>query len=249
MMKTAVPWWVSAGLFAIAGCADFTLVEPQPEEPLLAVHVDAVSDETTRYEVSAFFRRGTDDRGQPTELVDRALYVEGTPVLPGPETTPGILSYRWEQIRPTTSSRPDSVRVAFPVVASSPRTHSITIPVSSRDDPADISVTRGDELLLRVSPAGDATSELSGGVDFWILEIRQSCTGGGATAQFEIRGSGPFPAELRVPWRWLERLPITSIAACFRAFSSFQVVDSPYRANVSVTVRLMWRIQVVEPTI
>jgi hypothetical protein len=247
MMKTAVPWWVPAGLLALAGCDDFTLVEPQPEETLLAVHVNAVSDESTRYDLNALFRRGTDAGGHQTELVDRALYVEGTPVLPGPETTPGVWSYRWQETRVASGTHADSVHVAFPVIAASSRTHSVTIPVTRREDPADVDLTRGDDLLLRVSSVDGATPELSGGVDFWTLDIRPGCSGDGSLEQFTIRGRGPFPSELRVPWRWLETLPIDSMSACLRVFSSFQAIGSPYRAHVTVTVQLAWRIHLVGP--
>jgi hypothetical protein len=252
MMKATLRWWVPAALLALAACDDFTLVEPQPgpEEPLLSVHVGALSDETgsTRYDLNALFRRGTDARGVPTDVADRALYVEGAPILPEPETTPGMWSYRWQQTRATTGDGADSIHVAFPVIASSsPGTSSITIPVTRREDPADVRLTRGEDLVLRVSSADGAPPELSGGVEFWTLEIRQSCSGGDARTQFEIRGNSPYPSELRVPWQWLESVPGGSMSACFHAFSSFQVVGSPYRATVTVIAQLVWRIQVVEP--
>jgi hypothetical protein len=254
MMKTVLPWWVPAGLLALAACDDFTLVEPepQPEEPLLSVHVRALSNETesTRYELNALFRRGTNARGEPTEVAHRALYVEGAPILPERETIPGVWSYRWQQTRVTTGDGADSIRVAFPVIANlSPGTSSITIPVTRREDPVDVRLTRGEDLLLRVSSAAGAPPELSGGVGFWTLEIRQSCSGANPGPQFEIRGDGPHPSQLRVPWQWLERLPGSSMSACFRAFSSFQVVGSPYRATVTVIVELVWRIEVIEPAV
>jgi hypothetical protein len=223
------------------------LVEPQPEEPLLAISLAAMSDESSRYELNAFFRRGTDARGHPVELVDRALYVEGTPVVPGPERTPGIWSYRWQETRVATGAHADSVRVAFPVIAtSSSGAHSITIPVTRRVDPADVDLVRGEDLVLRVSSADGATAGLTGGVDFWTLDIRQSCVSGSGR-QFTITGTGPHPSELRVPWRWLEALPVGSVAACFRSFWSFQVAGSPYQASVTVSVQLAWRIHVVGP--
>lgn len=254
LLKTALRSWLFPGVLVLVACGDFTLVEPQPqpEEPLLSVHVSALSNETesTRYSLNALFHRGTNVRGEPTEVADRALYVEGTPVLPEPETIPGAWSYRWQQTRATTGDGADSIRVAFPVIAnSSPGTSSITIPLTRREDPVDVRLTRGEDLLLRVSSADDAPPELSGGVIFWTLEIRQSCSGGDPGPQFEIRGSSPYGSELRVPWQWLATLPGSSMSACFRAFSSFQVVGSPYRATVTVIVELVWRIQVVEPAI
>jgi hypothetical protein len=252
LLKTALRSWLFLGVLVLVACGDFTLVEPQPqpEEPLLSVHVSALSNETesTRYELSAYFRRGTDARGEPTEIADSALYVEGTPVLPEPETTPGAWLYRWQQTRAATGDGADSIRVAFPAIASSsPSTSSITIPVTRREGPVDVRLTRGQDLLLRVSSADGAPPGLSGALGFWTLEIRQSCSGGDPGPQFEIRGSSPYGSELRVPWQWLATLPGSSMSACFRAFSSFQVAGSPYRASVTVIVELVWRIQVIEP--
>jgi hypothetical protein len=246
-MTTALRWSLRAALLALVACDGLTLVEPPPDEPALSIHLDAVSDESSRYDLNALFRRGTDARGHPTELVDGALYVEGTAILPGAERTPGHWSYRWEEDRAATGDQRDSVRVVFPVIATSPHRHSMTIPIAARDGPANVGLTRGEDLVLRVSPPGGATPPPFGGVDFWTLEIRQSCSSNDSAAQFTISGRGPFPSELRVPWQWLETLPVGSMSACFRAFASYGVVGSPYLTGVSVTVRITWRIHVVEP--
>jgi hypothetical protein len=248
LLKTACRSWLLRGLLALVACGDFTLVEPQPEGPALNIHVDAVSDQSTRYDLNAAFRRGTDARGRPTEIVDRALYVEGTPVLPGPETQPGIWFYRWQETRTTTGDPASLVRVTFPVIAgSSTPAHFITIPITQRTDPADVDLGRGNDLVLHLALANRVTTGLSGGVDFWRLDIRETCSGIDSGPQFTITGTGPHPSELHVPWQWLETLVTGPMSACLQAHSSFEVAGSPYPAFVSVSVRLVWRIRIVVP--
>jgi hypothetical protein len=248
LLNTACRSWLVGSLLAFEACGDFTLVEPQREGPFLSIDVGAVSDESTRYDLNALFRRGTDARGRPTEVVDRALYVEGTPILPGPELQPGVWPYHWQETRTTAGDPAGLVLVGFPVIAgSSPSTHSITIPVTRRTDAADVDLPRGANLVLRLALANRVTTGLSGGVDFWMLDIRGSCSGNDSRPQFTISGTGPHPSELHVPWQWLETLSTGSMSACFRAFSSFEVAGSPYPANVSVSVRLAWRIRIVVP--
>jgi hypothetical protein len=241
-------WRPCAGLLALAACGDFTLVEPQPDGPFFSIQIVAVNDESTRYQVSAFFDRGRDADGSPTEVVDRALYIDGTPVLPEPERLPGFWSYGWEETR-ASDDRAESLRVVLPVIAgSSASALSITIPITRREDPFDINLVRNEDLVLRVSPQDAAPPGLSRGANSWTLEILRTCSGGDLTApQFKIDGSGGLPPELRVPWQWLEPLSISSTSACLRALSTFEVVGSPYLVHVSVFARLGWRIQIVAP--
>jgi hypothetical protein len=245
LLKTAWRSWLLGPLLALEACGDFTLVEPQPEGPRLHIHIAAVSDESTRYDLNAVFSPGTDARGRPTEVVDRALYVEGTAVLPGPEIQPGLLLYRWQQTRTTAG---DLISVTLPVIeGSSPSTPYITIPVTRRTDPAEVDLPRGANLVLGLALANGVTTGLVGGVELWTLEIRESCAGNESPPQFAITGRGPHPSELHVPWQWLEPLSTGSMSACFRAFSNFEVADSPYPANVSAAVGLAWRIRIVGP--
>jgi hypothetical protein len=251
LLRTPLRRGLPGILLALEACGDFTLVEPQPPEPeptALSVSLSAISDESTRYDLDAVFRPGTDASGEPTRVVDPALRVEGTPVLPDQEAEPGLWFYQWEHSRATTGDGVDSVRVTFPVVAnSSPATYSIAIPVPGRAGPADLGLIRGEDLLLRVTPAPDRPPGLSGRGDFWMLEIRQSCSVADSGPQVMITARGPYPSELRVPWQWLQALAAGPMSACFHAASSFEAVGSPYPASVGVVVRLAWRIQVVEP--
>jgi hypothetical protein len=232
------------GLFTLAACADVRLVEPSAEEePALSVHVAAVDDESSRYEVNALFRPGMDRRGRPTELADRALYVEGTPVLPVATRSPDTWSYRWQEAGP----RGDSLRLTFPVVAgSSPGAYSITVAVPRRDGPRDMDWTRGEDLVLRVSPASGDTPKLSGRILQWRLELGQSCSGSGTGPDFTVTGMHAYP-ELRVPWQWLETHAGVSLAACFHVVSSFEAAGAPYRSSVTVVAQVRWRIRVVAP--
>jgi hypothetical protein len=247
LLKAAGKAWLLGSLFTLAVCADFTLVDPQPgaEGPRLHISVGAVTDETTQYDLHALFSPGTDERGRPTEVIDRSLGVEGTLVLPGQETPQGVWLYRWQGTQTTT---PGLVLVTFPVIAgASPPTHSITIPVTRRTGPADVDLPRGTDLVLGISLANRVTTGLSGGVEFWTLEIRQSCSESMSRPQLTINGTGPLLSEVRVPWQWLEPLSTDQISACLQAFSSYQVAGSPYPANASAFVRLAWRVHVITP--
>ena len=247
LLKTARQSLLLGSLLALAACGDFKLVDPQPgaDGPRLIISISAVTDETTQYDLHALFSPGTDERGRPTEVVDRTLGVEGTPVLPERETSEGFWPYHWQGTQTTTAGL---VLVTFPVIAGTSTTpHSITIPVTRRADVADVDLPRGSELVLGLSLANRVTTGLSGGVEFWMLEIRQSCSDGSARPLLTINGTGPHPADVRVPWQWLEALSTDQLSACFTAFSSFRAAGSPYPADVGAFVRLAFRIHVVAP--
>ncbi len=247
LLKAARQSWLLGGLLALAACGDFTLVDPQPgaDGPRLSIQIVAVTDEITQYDLSAVFSPGTDERGHPTEVIDRALGVEGTPVLPERETQEGFWLYRWQGTQTTTAGL---VLVTFPIVAdASPSTHSITIPVTRRTGPTDVDLARGADLVLGLSLANRVTTGLSGGVEFWAVEIRQSCSDRNSPAQLTVTGTSPLLSELRVPWQWLEPLSSGQMSVCLQAFSSFEVAGSPYPANASAFVRLAWRVHIVTP--
>jgi len=237
---------VLSGLLALVACGDFELLEPEPEPPGLAIHVLVVSDETTRYVLSGFLRSGTDARGTPNDLLDAALYVDGAPVLGDVTSEPGIRQYDWERTATATGDRIDSIRVSFPVIAGvSSGAQSITIPIPQREGPRDVVLTRGEDLSLRVSAlASTAPLGLSGGLSFWALDVGRSCSGGGPGTFVSISGANALPADLRVPWSWLETLAADEVDACLRASTSFQVIDSPYFAIVILALEVAWRIRV-----
>ena len=247
LLKTAGQSWLLGSLLALAACGDFTLVDPQPgtDGPRLHISIVAVTDETTQYDLYALFSPGMDERGRPTEVIDRALRVEGAPVLPEQQTPDGFWSYRWRGTQTTTAGL---VLVTLPVIAgASPPAHSITIPVTSRTGPADVDLARGAELVLGISSANRVTTGLSGGVESWTLEIRPNCSESTSRPQLAIDGTGPFLSEVRVPWQWLEPLSTDQISACFQAFSSYEVAGAPYPASASAFVRLAWRIHIITP--
>jgi hypothetical protein len=247
LLKTARRSWLLRSLLALAAGGGVTLGDPQPgaDGPRLIISIGAVTNETTQYDLNAFFLPGTDERGRPTEVIDRTLGVEGTPVLPERETPQGFWLYRWQGTQTTTAGL---VLVTFPVIAgASPPTHSVTIPVTRRTGPADVDLPRGADLVLGTSLANRVTTGLSGGVEFWTLEIRQSCSDGNSRPQLTINGTGPLLSELRVPWQWLDPLSTDQVSACLQAFSSYEVAGSPYPANASAFVRLAWRIHIVTP--
>jgi hypothetical protein len=228
------------GLLTFAACGDFTLVEPEQEQPFLHIHVGALSDETTRYDLNAFFFGG-----QQIGIVDQALQVEGMRIPPVVDDTRGIWSYRWQGTRTTDVGQGDLVRVALPIPASSSAApFTITIPVTSRIDPLNVDLPRGTDLVLRVSLANRVTTGLSGGVEFWQLEVADSCWDVDSAPQVSLFGRAVHPSELRIPWQWIE-IAGASTSVCFTAFSSFEVAGSPYRASVGVSARLVWRIRVV----
>ncbi len=247
LLKTARQSWLHGALLALAACGDFTLVEPQSgaDGPRLSISISAVTDEITQYDLNALFSPGTNERGRPTEVIDRTLGVEGTPLLPERETQEGFWIYRWQGTQTTTAGL---VLVTFPIVAdASPSTHSITIPVARRTGPADVDLPRGADLVLGLSLANRVTTGLSGGVEFWALEIRPSCSDANSRPQLTLNGTGPLLSELRFPWQWLEPLSTDQMSVCLQAFSSFEVAGSPYPANVSAFVRLAWRVHIVTP--
>jgi hypothetical protein len=247
LLKTMGQAWLLGSLLALAACGDFTLVDPQAaaDGPRLQISIGAVTDETTQYDLHAVFSPGTDERGRATEVIDRTLGVEGTPVLPERETPEGFWLYRWQGTQTTTAGL---VLLTFPVIAgASPATHSVTVPVTRRTGPADIDLPRGSELILGISLANRVTTGLSGGVEFWQLEIRPSCSDGISRPQLTINGTGPLLSEVRIPWQWLEPLSTDQMSACLQAFSSYEVAGSPYPANASAFVRLAWRIRIVTP--
>jgi hypothetical protein len=249
MLLTGAPrTLLVASLLASAACGDFTLVDPLPEGPQLFVHLAAQSDESMRYNLDAAFRPGTDARGRPTEVVDPALYVEGAPVLPDTETRFGLWVYHWQQT-PTTGDPDGLVLVTFPLLAgSAPPAHSITIPVTRRTGPADVDLPRGSTLVLGVALANRVTTGLSGGVNSWTLQIRQSCSGNDPGPPLvQIVGYEAHPSELQVPWDWLGAPSTGSLAACFQVSSFFDVVSAPYPANVGVSAQIAWRIHIVDP--
>ncbi len=249
-MTTTRRTWFLASAIALAACYDVTLVEPDVgETPQLGISILAVTSATARYDLYANLSRGRDRRGEPTAFIDDKLYVEATPISPDPETTEGISVYRWQPAEVPAAAAPAVLNVAFPVLAGLSTSHfSVRIPVPQRVGPAEVEWTRGNDLLLRVSPPDGSTSQLSGGFRSWSLDIGESCEGSLSGPPLRISGEGSHPNELRVPSQWVDSHEATSLAACLRSFASFEVVDSPYLAYVSMFVQLHWQIRVVNPT-
>lgn len=233
---------------ATTGCGDFTLVEPPPglaTEPLLSVVLEANRSEDSHYVLRAFFFPGADFRGQLAEVADRFLYVEGNAVQPRPETDPRFFDYEWEQTRSDGGVGADSLRIQLPVLAGSPQPGPVvTIPFPGREGPAEVTWAEGEDLRLRISPAVVTTDQLMGGIVDWRLDLGLACggsTGGGQ--QLFVTGRGPYPPELRVPWEWLGDAAQAPTAACFRVSIPYRVLNTPYRVEVYVNLRLDWRLR------
>jgi hypothetical protein len=242
MMQTRRRRFVLGGLVVLASCGDFTLVEPAGGEgPFLAINLAVSSDASSRYTLNALFRSGRTDGGEPIGIIDDRMYVDNIPVPPGPATPLGFLPYFWQETRPGSGA----LRVTFPVVAGSPAAlPAVTIPVIQRTDLASVDWTRGDDLVLHVMvPA--PTPELSGGMENWTLEIGPACGPTQTSPPLTVRGTGQSPSELRVPSEWLNAFAESPLSACLQAFSSFDVVGSPYPTLVTVFVQLVWQIQVI----
>jgi hypothetical protein len=240
-------------LVAAVGCGDFTLVEPDsvpgPTEPLMSVYVGVDRSDSSRYELTAFFYRGLASGGGPNEAADRAFYVEGTALQPTLVTTSGseFWRYDWKEIRADSGAGADSLRIRPPVLAGSPLPGiDVTIPVPAREGPADVTWAEGQDLRLRVSSVVVAPTQLSVEHRDWTLELGDGCGGAGPSRPLLVaQGSGgAYPSEFRVPWEWLLSVTPAPTAACLRLVSGYHVSNAPYRMDVSVGVRLAWRIHV-----
>jgi hypothetical protein len=234
-------------LVAAVSCSDFSLVEPevlpQPAESLMSVLLRADRSDVSRYELEAIFVRGRDAHGQPIEVADRHLYVEGDAVQPTVESGGfEFWRYEWETTRTDGGGQADSLRIRPPVLegASLPGL-TVTIPIAAREGPADVTWAEGEDLRLRVSPRIGTTPQLSAGLTDWTLELGDTCQGSSGQRLF-IAGQGTFPSEFRVPREWLMSFTPAPAAACLRAVSSYRVSDAPYRIDVFVELRLTWRI-------
>jgi hypothetical protein len=247
-MKTSLRSRLAGALLPLTACGDFTLVDPSPggAEPGFFIHINVVSEATTRYLLSAILSRGTGGRGQ-LEFADKRLFVNATPILPQ-EQSSDALFYNWEATRTTAGTDAASLRLTFPTLATSPTNEfSVAIPIDERQGAQDIEWRRGEDLVLRILQPPGASAELSGGAEQWDLRLGQACSGGGSDIHFTLFASGPYPSELRVPSQWLEPHAGNELPGCFQAISLYEVVGSPYPASVSVAVRLSWRIRVVRP--
>jgi hypothetical protein len=237
------------GLLVTAiSCSDFALVEPErglPTEPSIGVLLRADRSASSRYELNAFFFRGLDSRGQPGELADRVLYVEGNAVQPSPGPGSEFWLYDWEETRTDGGVQADSLRIRPPVLVGSPLPGiTVTIPIAGREGPADVTWAEGEDLRLHVSPAISATTQLSGGPTDWTLELGDACGGAATSRPVFVAGQGTYPAEFRVPWEWLRSATPAPAAACLRVSSRYRVSNAPYRTDVHVDVHLTWRIRV-----
>jgi hypothetical protein len=235
------------GLLVAASCSDFTLVEPEralPTEPSISVLLRADRFASSRYELSAFFYRGLDSRGLPSELADRDLYVEGNARQPSIQTGSELWHYDWEETRADGGVQADSLRIRPPVIAGSPLPGiTVTIPIAGREGPADVTWAEGEDLRLHVSPAIRATAQLSGGPTDWTLELGDACGGAGTSRPLFATGRGAYPAEFRIPWEWLLSATPAPAVACLRVSSRYRVLNAPYRMDVNVDVHLTWRIR------
>jgi hypothetical protein len=236
-------------LVAATSCSDFSLVapEPAPEQtaPIMSVLVDVERSDSSRYRVGGFFFRGLDSLGRLNEPADRALYVDGNAVQPSFERDPRWWRYEWEEVRSDGGTGADSVRIRPPMLAGSPLPAvTVTIPIASREGPADVVWSEGEDLRLNVPPVG-ARPELSAVGSDWMLELADSCSGAATSRPVSVQGRGTHPSELRIPWTWLPSTIPAPMVACLRAFSAFRVSNAPYRVDVLVHLHLTWRIQVV----
>lgn len=251
MLLRIARWpWATGCLLALGACGDFTLVEPPRQEPWLAISIRASGVEPTHYDLVALFSRGQNAGGGPMEVVDNALSVEGTRVLPEEDSPPGAWSYRWEWTRTAAEDPNGLVRITLPVIPLlSMSSQSVTVPVTRRAGPADVELPRGSDLVLGLALSNRVTTNLVGSVEFWSLEIKEDCAvpdSGPRLPRFTMQGTSSHPAELRVSWPVLEQILSSPMSACFSASSFYEVAGSPYPANVSVRVQLAWRINVTE---
>ena len=236
-------------LVAATGCSDFTLVEPDPAQPLtqpsMSVLVTANRSDISRYELSAFLVRGIDSRGQPIDPADPAVYVEGTALEPTVDTGSDLWRYDWAGTRTDGGAQVDSLRLRPPVLAGSPLPGlTVTIPIGARDGPADATWAQGDDLRLHVSSSTGATPQLSEETTDWMLELGDTCDAFSTSRPIFVLGRGAFPAELRIPWEWLRNSTPVPAAACLRVVSRYRVSNAPYRIDVFVELHLAWRIHV-----
>jgi hypothetical protein len=235
-------------LVAAINCSDFTLVEPETApavEPAMSVLLRADRSGSSHYELSAVFFRGADSRGRPGELADRALYVEGNALQPRIETGSEVWRYDWEETRADEGVQADSLRIRPPVLAGSPLPGvTVTIPITGREGPADVTWAEGEDLRLHVSPAVAATTQLSAESSDWTLDLADACGGAGRSRPLSVVGRGAYPPEFRVPWEWLASATPAPAVACLRALSRYRVLNAPYRMDLFVDLQLTWRIHV-----
>jgi len=235
-------------LVAATSCRDFTLVGPESAQqpPQASVFLTVDRFDSSRYVLGAFFFRGVDSRGHFGELADPALYVEGSALQPRINAGSELWDYNWEETRADGGVHADSLRIRPPVLAGSPLPGvTVTIPITGREGPADVTWAEGEDLRLQVSPPIGATPPLSGGPTDWILELGDACGGAGTSRPLIVQGHGAYPAEFRVPWEWLLSVTPAPAVACVRMLFGYRVSNAGYPLDVIVDLHLTWRIHVV----
>ena len=237
---------VLLGLVALnLSCRGFDLVGPQAGvQPWLSVGLQVTRDERSSYDLNALLSPGTDARGQPNRVPERAFYVDGSPVRASDGATPELLSYRWSATRGARAAQSDSVYLEIPAIGTTPaQAFSVTIPIAPREGSASIDLPVGEDLRLRISPPPAVSPQLPGGVDGWDVEVRRSCSGNDDGTALIVNGRGAYPSELRLPREWFPAALRDSAVACFRATSSYRPVGTPFPVGISVYLRITWRIR------
>ena len=249
-MTTALAKVLTGLLIAATGCSDYTLVEPteapgSEAETLFGAALRVERSASSRYELRALLFRGTDAGGRLNEFVDGALYVEGEPLQPRVQLNSELWGYDWEETRTDGGLHADSVQIRLPVRAASvPPGVAVTIPIPGREDPEQITWVEGQDLRLHTSPAAVASPQFFAAISDWTLELGDECVGVNAGRALRVTGRGAHPTEFRIPWEWLSSGSPPPSVACLRVLASYRVANAPYRADVSVDLRVVWRISV-----
>ena len=223
----------------LAGCTDFTLVDPpSSEQTSLEIFLNQREDTVLTLGISGFFFAGTDGSGQVALLQDSTLTVDGDPatsrVLRGQ-----ALSYDWVGRFTDPGSVPESVHLRGPSLAgTSVAAPQFPLLLPRRRQPFRMDLVAGEDLLLVASNAPINATRVHA-----VFAMRVVRDGDGIlTTQVET----VLPDPLRIPWTWLAGSAAVgdSLDVSVSRFESYELDTTQYRTSVLLYCEFLWRVRI-----
>jgi hypothetical protein len=219
-----------------ASCAGIDLVSPSPNaQPTIVVSPVISYRDSAEFRIDAFLTRGTDSHGDPRELIDSALVVDGEAVQP--IIDPRTRNFRYVWTGAAAPGSDDTLVVRLPVIVGIPP-YSLRFPVPPRPDTQGRDHAEGDALQLRVPLGTRATASAN---IFWTLDVRKS----DGTTVLRLNGNREAPPILQVPWDWLQVSAGDTLHVNFQRSLDFPEIAASYSTRVVLFTQAIWLVAIV----